>query len=224
LGEIVRELQDLEKFEMETLRVLNRIRMLDRLYFGGGTMLRLCHNLNRYSTDLDFWLKSTEDPGLYFERIRQAFSDIFTVKDAEDKKNTLLFEIHSSESVRNLVVEIRKDQSEFSWERRIAFSSFSKIQVVVRALTLQQMMQNKINAFLNRKLIRDCFDIEFLLFRAVSLNVKKEKMEEMLEIMDRFTDRDFKVSLGSLLEAKDRSFCIENRFQFLREELRKQIR
>ena len=207
---------------METLRILNRIRILDRLYFGGGTMLRLCHNLNRYSTDLDFWLKSTEDPGLYFERIHQAFSNIFTVKDAEDKKNTLLFEINSPESVRNLVMEIRKDQSEFNWERRIAFSSFSKIQVVVRALTLEQMMQNKINAFLDRKLIRDCFDIEFLLFRGVALNVKKERMEEMLEIIDRFTDRDFKVSLGSLLEAKDRFFCIENRFQFLREELRKQ--
>jgi predicted nucleotidyltransferase component of viral defense system len=208
---------------MGTLRVLNRIRMLDRLYFGGGTMLRLCHNLNRYSTDLDFWLKSTENPGLYFKKIRQAFSDIFTVRDAENKKNTLLFEIHSAESVRNLVVEIRKDQSAFSWERRIAFSSFSKIQVAVRALTPEQMMQNKTNAFLNRKLIRDCFDIEFLLFRGVSLNVEKEKMEEMLEIMDRFTDRDFKVSLGSLLDAKDRSFCIENRFRFLREELRKKI-
>jgi hypothetical protein len=215
----VRELQDLEKFEMETLRVLNRIRMLDRLYFGGGTMLRLCHNLNRYSTDLDFWLKSTEDPGFYFEKIRQAFSDIFTVKDAEDKKNTLLFEINSTESVRNLVVEIRKNQSEFNWERRIAFSSFSKIQVVVRALTLEQMMQNKVNAFLNRKLIRDCFDIESLLFRGVALNIEKERIKEMLEIMDRFTDKDFKVSLGSLLEAKDRSFCIENRFQFLREEI-----
>jgi predicted nucleotidyltransferase component of viral defense system len=219
----VQELQDLEKFEMETLRVLNRIRMLDRLYFGGGTMLRLCHNLNRYSTDLDFWLKSTEDPWLYFEKIRQAFSDIFTIKDAENKRNTLLLEINSPESVRNLVVEIRKDQSEFRWERRIAFSSFSKIQVVVRALTLEQMMQNKINAFLNRKLIRDCFDIESLLFRGVALNAEKERMEEMLKIMDRFTDRDFKVSLGSLLEAKDRSFCIENRFQFLREELRKKI-
>ena len=50
-----------------------------------------------------------------------------------------------------------------------------------------------------------------------------ERLHEVLEIMDNFTDRDFKVSLGSLLEAKDRSFCIENRFQFLREEIKRQI-
>ena len=30
-------------------------KLLDPLVFGGGTMLRLCHDLNRYSVDLDFW-------------------------------------------------------------------------------------------------------------------------------------------------------------------------
>ena len=49
-------LQDLEILEIEVLDILNSIKVLDSLYFGGGTMLRLCHNLNRYSTDLDFWL------------------------------------------------------------------------------------------------------------------------------------------------------------------------
>ena len=47
----MQDLQDLEIFEIEILHILNRIKVLDNLYFGGGTMLRLCHNLNRYSTD-----------------------------------------------------------------------------------------------------------------------------------------------------------------------------
>jgi hypothetical protein len=220
----MRELQNLERFEIETLRVLNQIKVLDRLYFGGGTMLRLCHNLNRYSTDIDFWVKSAEDTGKYYEKIHHALSNVFSIKDAEEKANTLLFEIRSPESVRSLVIEIRKDQSEFIWERRIAFSFFSKIQVVVRALTLEQMMKNKINAFLDRKLIRDCFDIEFLLFRGVELRVEKCEMEKMIKIIESFTDKDFKVSLGSLLADKDRTFYIENRFQFLREEIKRQIR
>jgi predicted nucleotidyltransferase component of viral defense system len=219
----MRELQDLEKFEMETLRVLNQIRMLDKLFFGGGTMLRLCHNLNRYSTDLDFWMKSTDNAKDIFWKIHQSFSNAFTMKDAEEKTNTLIFEINTPESVRNLVVEIRKDQSGFDWERKIAFSSISRVQVAVKALTLEQMMKNKIKAFLARRLIRDCFDIEFLLFRGVSLSSQRRELYQMIEIVESFKERDFKVALGSLLEDKDRKFCIENQFQFLKEEIRKQI-
>jgi len=220
----MQELQDLEIFEIETLRVLNQIRMLDRLFFGGGTMLRLCHNLNRYSTDLDFWMKSTENAKAVFKKIHQSFSNAFTIRDAKEKANTLLFEIHSPESVRNLVVEIRKDQSGFHWERRIAFAPVSRVQIAVKALTLEQMMKNKINAFLTRKLIRDCFDIEFLLFRGVSLNRDKKDLQNIIEITESFKERDFKVSLGSLLKEKDRKFYIENRFQFLKEEVNKKMR
>ena len=52
-------MQDLikqEQFELEVLDRLKSGRFLDRLAFGGGTMLRLCHGLDRYSVDLDFWL------------------------------------------------------------------------------------------------------------------------------------------------------------------------
>jgi predicted nucleotidyltransferase component of viral defense system len=44
-----------EVFEIEVLDRLNSAKLLDPLVFGGGTMLRLCHELNRYSVDLDFW-------------------------------------------------------------------------------------------------------------------------------------------------------------------------
>ena len=86
----MRELQTLEQLEMETLDAMNRIRVPGRLHFGGGTMLRLCHGLNRYSTDLDFWLKSGEDTSVLFRKIRDALYESFTLRDAEDKRNTLL--------------------------------------------------------------------------------------------------------------------------------------
>ena len=52
-------MQDLikqEQFELEVLDRLQSGRFLDRLVFGGSTMLRLCFGLDRYSVDLDFWL------------------------------------------------------------------------------------------------------------------------------------------------------------------------
>jgi hypothetical protein len=40
---------------------------------------------------------------------------------------------------------------------------------MLRAQTLAQTMINKVEAFLDRGEIRDCFDIEFLLRRGISL-------------------------------------------------------
>jgi len=50
-------MQDLimqERFELEVLDRLNSGKFLTHIVFCGGTMLRLCHNLNRFSVDLDF--------------------------------------------------------------------------------------------------------------------------------------------------------------------------
>lgn len=208
---------------METLHALNRIKVLDSIYFGGGTMLRLCHNMNRYSTDLDFWMKSESNTALIFEKMNSEFADSFVIKDATEKLNTLIFEIRSEKSQRSLVVEIRKGQSQFQWERKIAFSPHSTIQVMVKALTLQQMMHNKVNALLDRQLIRDAFDIEFILRRGIEMDLSKDKLKRMLRLVDNFSDRDFKVSLGSLLEAKERMYYVQNRFQFLCEEIRHRL-
>jgi predicted nucleotidyltransferase component of viral defense system len=54
-----------EIFEIEVLDKMKSAKVLDHLVFGGGTMLRLCHELSRYSIDLDFW----------FIKITYLFSD-----------------------------------------------------------------------------------------------------------------------------------------------------
>jgi len=48
------------------------------------------------------------------------------------------------------------------FQEMIAFSRFSTTQVLLRAHTLEQTMRNKVEAFLDRQEIRDCFDIEYL--------------------------------------------------------------
>lgn len=45
-----------EIFEIDVLEKMNSMKVLEPLVFGGETMLRLCHELNRYSADLDFWI------------------------------------------------------------------------------------------------------------------------------------------------------------------------
>lgn len=219
----MQDLQSLEIFEIEVLELLNSIKVLDSVFFGGGTMLRLCHNLNRYSTDLDFWLDINSDSRLIYSKIKEALSGNYRIIDSANKKYTVLFEFRSSKITRNLKIEIRKEQKDFDWERKIAFSKFSNKQVVVKALSLHQMMVNKTEAFLSRKLIRDCFDIEFLLMRGVEIISEKSKLEMMLRIIDNFKERDFKVTLGSVLDEKDRKFYAENKFMFLQEEIKRKL-
>ena len=66
-------------------------------------------------------------------------------------------------------IEIRRELKDCDFQEKIAFSRFSTKQVVLKAHTLEQAMQNKIAAFLERGEIRDSFDIEFLLRRGIEL-------------------------------------------------------
>ena len=103
-------------------------------------------------------------------------------------------------------------------QRKIAFSRYSARQVLVNAHTLEQTMNNKIRAFLDRGEIRDCFDIEFLIRRGVHLPVISDKtVTKLQKKISGFKELDFKVKLGSILEKGIREYYIENRFSFLEE-------
>ena len=81
-------------------------------------------------------------------------------------------------------------------------------------------MKNKIEAFLDREEIRDCFDIEFLLRRGGDLPVKSgREWIEFQKKLARFKDGDFKVKLGSILEKDIRDYYVEHRFGFLEEKI-----
>ena len=57
-----------EAFEMEVLQWLRSRGLLSPLVFGGGTMLRLCHEMPRYSIDMDFWFyKEVEYKSFYHQ-------------------------------------------------------------------------------------------------------------------------------------------------------------
>ena len=209
-----------EIFEIEVLDRMKSARLLEPLVFGGGTMLRLCHELPRYSVDLDFWFikKISEDD--YFDKTRSAFETYYEITDAQVKHYTLLFELRSADYPKRLKIEIRRAVEACDFEETIAFSRFAVKQVALRAHTLNQMMENKISAFLDRGEIRDCFDIEFLLRRGIELPADMgSKAGRLSKKVDGFKDRDYKVKLGSILEAEFREYYVTKRFSYLKEKL-----
>ena len=190
-----------EVFEIEVLERMNSAKLLDPLVFGGGSMLRLCHELNRYSVDLDFWFVKKLSKKDFFEKARKALEKNYEITDAQMKHYTILFELRSAQYPRRLKIEIRREWKECDYQQAIAFSRFSTKQVVLKAHTLDQTMKNKIETFLDRGEIRDCFDIEFMLRRGIEMPFKDERQSIAFQKkIVLLKDRDFKVKLGSILE------------------------
>jgi hypothetical protein len=87
--------------------------------------------------------------------------------------------------------------------------------VILKVHTPEQAMKNKIEAALERKEIRDCFDIKFLLRRGAALSASGKKLEKLKDVILGFKEKDFKVTLGSILEPEARKYYITNKFSYL---------
>lgn len=205
-----------EIFEMEVLEKLKNSLVLDSLVFGGGTMLRLCHDMKRYSVDLDFWrLKRIPEDAL-LERLKNVLERDYEITDSQIKRFSLLMEIRSAEFPKRLKIEVRREIRAWDFEEKIAYSRFSSKQVLLKAHTLGQSMKNKIEALLGRHEIRDAFDIEFLLRSGAGLpKLSVKRTKDLVRTLEGFTDSDFKVKLGSVLEPDMRAYYNRSKFSFL---------
>ncbi len=212
----MRDLIKQEQFEIEVLETLNSGKFLNYFVFGGGTMLRLCYGLNRFSVDLDFWITRDIDTGKLFENLTKYLLESYTIRDSANKFYTLVFEIKSRDYPRNLKIEIRKETKKIKTEMAIAYSRYSNIQVFLRVVSMQEMMKAKTEAFIERKEIRDVFDIEFLLKKGISLDAPAPTLERMLVGINSLTKKDYTVKLGSLLEDVQREYYIKENFNILK--------
>ncbi|MCX5712705.1 MAG: nucleotidyl transferase AbiEii/AbiGii toxin family protein [Candidatus Omnitrophica bacterium] len=209
-----------EVFEIEVLEALKNAKLLEPVIFGGGTMLRLCYELNRYSADLDFWVVKKIKTAVYFQKLKECLLGQYELTDAKIKFNSILLEIRSKDYPKRLKIEIRKGIKDCDTEERIAFSKYSLKQVILKVHSLKQTMKNKIEAALDRGEIRDFFDLEFLLRRGIPMELSKQQKNSLRTKIGKFKDRDFKVILGSILDPDMRQYYIKNKFNFLSEKLK----
>lgn len=210
-----------EQFEIEVLDKLKSTHLLQPLVFGGGTMLRLCHDLDRYSVDLDFWFVKSTNSEIYFERIKSVLQKNYELTDAQIKFYTILLELKSANYPRRLKIEIRREIKDCDFQDKIAYTKYSNRQVLLRTHTLEQTMKNKINALIDRNEIRDAFDLEFLIRKGIDLSeINTDTKIQLIGKIESFTDNDFKVKLGSIITAEKRDYYIQNRFGFLKEKLK----
>ncbi|MBP6915772.1 MAG: nucleotidyl transferase AbiEii/AbiGii toxin family protein [Smithellaceae bacterium] len=215
-------MQDLikhEQFELEVLERLQSGRFLSDLIFGGGTMLRLCHGLARYSVVLDFWVTKDIDWKKFYGRMEKYLLQYYKLADSANNRFTILLELKAPQYPRALKIEIRKEAKKIKTESSIAFSPNSTVQVMMKTVALNEMMKSKIAAFLSRHEIRDAYDIEFLLKKGIPLYGEKDVMKKLQAGLEKLGRKDFSVKLGALLDATERKYYLENGFKILRARL-----
>ncbi len=86
----------------------------------------------------------------------------------------------------------------------------------MKAVSLNDMMESKLEAFLDRQEIRDVFDMEFLFKRDVPLEASADTLREVLRLINAFPRRDYTVKLGSLLEKEQRKYYSTENFKILK--------
>lgn len=213
-----------EQFELEVLDRMNSGRFLEKLVFFGGTMLRLCHGLDRYSVDLDFRMfpiARTEEKELeltqWFDRLILHLGSFYNIRDAKEKFHTLVLELGSSQYPRSLKIEIRKDRDTAETDQAIAYSPHSTKQILLRTVSLSEMMTSKVAALLDRGEIRDAYDLEFLVKRGVTVDLPRETTKKIEAAINALTPRDYNVKLGSLLTPEQRSYYRKKNFIILKQ-------
>lgn len=135
----------------------------------------------------------------------------------------MLFELKSPRYPRNLKIEIRKEPKKVQTEKIIAYSRFANDQVFLTAVSLEDMMRLKIETFIQRKEIRDAFDLEFLLKKGVALPSDTEILEKITKVLESLSKRDYTVKLGSLLENEQRKYYVSENFKILKRAIREKI-
>ena len=183
-------------------------------------MLRLCHELPRYSLDMDFWFFREMDFETYYDHLGDHVQSDFDVTDMQNKFYSILMEIRRRAGTSRLKIEIRKVLAPAGGtEEKIAFSPHFPTQVLLRGFTLREMCKSKVMALLDRGEIRDAFDLEFMVRRGVALDLDAEQREDILTRLRGFRKRDFDVKLGSVLLPEVRGYYREKKFAYLEEKL-----
>jgi predicted nucleotidyltransferase component of viral defense system len=195
-----------------------------KIFFKGGTALRLIYNSPRFSEDLDFSAVKTTS-----SQIENIIQNTLTAIEREGIK-TEISEAKKTTGGYLTVVEFKFDQEKIAIRIEISFrDKNARGEVVTIAgdfipaytvvgLTKEQLIQQKINALLTRNKPRDFYDFYFILranlmpdkqtdvFQQVLATLKKSRISFAMEL-EQFLPKshwliikDFKSALESEIE------------------------
>lgn len=134
------------------------------LAFKGGTSLMFFHNLNRFSTDLDFNLLDPDKLDLAYDKVRAILTRFGTIGDEAKKLYGPVLVLNYGKGERMLKVEISVRQYPNHYEMR------SLAGTDIRVMVMSDMFAHKLCAMGERLSPRDIYDVWFFLQNHTEIN------------------------------------------------------
>ena len=134
------------------------------LAFKGGTSLMFFHNLNRFSTDLDFNLLDSDKLNLAYDKVRAILTRFGTIDDEAKKLYGPVLVLNYGKGERMLKVEISVRQYPNHYEMR------SLAGTDIRVMVMSDMFAHKLCAMGERLSPRDIYDVWFFLQNHTEIN------------------------------------------------------
>ena len=134
------------------------------LAFKGGTSLMFFHNLNRFSTDLDFNLLDPDKLDLAYDKVRAILTRFGTIEAEAKKLYGPVLVLNYGKGERMLKVEISVRQYPNHYEMR------SLAGTDIRVMVMPDMFAHKLCAMGERLSPRDIYDVWFFLQNHTEIN------------------------------------------------------
>jgi predicted nucleotidyltransferase component of viral defense system len=145
-------------------------KIFERAVLHGGTAIWRCYNGNRFSEDVDVYIPRNEKKiESYFDSLKKR-GFIILKKKVSDRS------IFSNLQLNNTVVRF---EATFQTKKSVLreYETAPGELITIRTLTPEDIIKEKVEAYLKRAKIRDIYDIFFLLKYADKNKVKKELKE-----------------------------------------------
>ncbi len=187
------------------------------LWFKWGTLLYFLHNLDRFSTDLDFDLLSPTNEEKLLSDLAIIAQKYGKIKDMYNKENTLFLLVDYETNEMNIKIEINKrtrKNDHFSYRNIFGYQAL--------CMDIDCLFANKLVALTqrNRLASRDLYDIYFFLKNGFPINEwiiterTKLSLSEYLAKVALFIQKNFNkdnvlAGLWELINEKQKFFVKE---------------
>ncbi len=182
-----------EYFQHLFLSLFYKQEGMDKVYFKGGTALRLVYNSPRFSEDLDFdspLADVAEIENAIISALAEAERDGIKTELEETKQTTGGYLSIMRFSALGHIVPIRieisfRDRTKEGAAANITSDLFPDYAIM--QLDQKQLVQGKLKALFDRRKPRDLYDFYFLLRHNMLPDEKKEILEQTRTILEAYT-------------------------------------
>lgn len=156
--------------------------VVDDLVFHGGTAIWRCYSGKRFSEDLDFY--SITFPDKIYEIIDQLRSRGLSTSKVKETGNVIFLTITDERAVVKLEISHYKKVSGTS----ISYELVDGSSMEILGLTREDLIEEKILAYSNRRFIRDLYDIFHLTKVPLTSSALKSRLFEFCQVLEKPVD------------------------------------